>query len=124
MVACGGAPGSSRRRSRAATAAFALPFGLGLLVAGCGKTMTEDDCNKVAANMRDVWSAEAKKAAPAEGPAAEKASVVIKSEGEKIVGDWLLECKKELMGRRVDPKEMDCLLGAKSIAEINKCAEL
>jgi len=86
--------------------------------------MTEEDCQKVAANMREVWAAESKKAAPADGPAAEKAAAVIKAEGERLVGDWTVECKKELQGRRVDPKEMDCLMKAKSIEQINKCAEL
>jgi hypothetical protein len=88
----------------------------------CGQTVSEDDCVKIKENMREAWSAESKKAA-GEGPAADKAAGVIKSEGEKLVTDWMAECKKELMGRRVDPKEMACLLKAKSIAAINKCSE-
>jgi len=102
-------------------------LGLGLaalLLLGCGRTMTDNDCQRVADNMREVWDAESKKAAPAEGPAAEKAASVIRAEGERLVNDWTLECKKELMGRRIDPKELDCLLGAKSIEEVNRCAEL
>ena len=89
-------------------------------VAGCGRTVTEADCTQIKDNMRAAWTAEAKKAAP-EG--ADKASAVVRSEGERLVGDWMAECKKELMGRRVEPKEMDCLLQAKSIGEINKCSE-
>jgi hypothetical protein len=91
---------------------------------GCGRTMTDDDCKKVADNMLTVWQAEAKKSAPESGPGVEKAAAVIKSEGEKLVGEWSAECKKELVDRRVDPRELDCLLGAKSIEQINKCAEL
>ena len=95
-----------------------------LLVVGCGKTMTDDDCQKVAGTMRQVWLAEAQKAALTEGPAAEKAQAVVRSEAEKLVTDWSAECKKELQGRRVDPKEMDCLLHAKSIVDVHHCAEL
>ena len=90
---------------------------------GCGKTVTDDDCRKVGENMLQVWQAESAKAASADGADSEKARNVIKSEGDKLVADWSTECKKELMGRRVDPKEMDCLLKAKSIEQINKCAE-
>ena len=76
---------------------------------GCGKTITDDDCKKITDNMREVWAAEAKKATPAEGSAgADKAAGVIKDEGDKLTADWSAECKKELLGRRVDPKEMDC----------------
>ena len=93
-----------------------------LSLSACGRTVTDDDCVKVKENMRAAWAAESKKAA-GEGPGADKASAVIKSEGEKLVTDWMAECKKELAGRRVDPKEMACLLKAKTIAEINKCSE-
>jgi hypothetical protein len=97
---------------------------LALLCAGCGKTITEEDCRKVAGNLREVWLAEAKKAAPADGSAADKANAVIKAGADKLVADWSSECKKELEGRRVDSKEMDCLLAAKSHADVNKCAGL
>jgi hypothetical protein len=100
---------------------------MGLMVVGalgCGRTMTEDDCGKVAAHMKEVWDAEAKKAAPSEGPVAEKAAAVVRAEGERLVGDWTTECKKELAGRRIDPAELRCLLGADTVQEINKCAEL
>ena len=99
-----------------------LVLSLGLAALGCGKTITEDDCKKITDNMREVWAAEAKKAAPSEG--ADKATGVIRSEGDKLTADWTAECKKELVGRRVDPKEMDCLLKAKSVEQIAKCAEL
>ena len=97
----------------------------GLLVAtaGCGRTVTDDDCARIKDNMREAWAAEAKKATPTEGPAADKASAVVKTEGEKLVNDWMGECKKELVGRRVEAKEMDCLLQAKTIADIGKCGE-
>lgn len=97
----------------------------GLVVAalGCGRTVTEEDCAHVKDNMRDAWAAEARKAAPADGAAADKAAAVVKTEGDKLVNDWMGECKKELMGRRVEPKEMDCLLGAKTLGDISKCSE-
>jgi hypothetical protein len=98
-------------------------------VAGCGRTVGEDDCVKIRDNMRDAWAVEAKRAAPADtsGPDAaarnEKASAVIKSEGERLATDWMTECRKDLIGRRAEPKEMECLLGAKTIAQITKCSE-
>lgn len=91
--------------------------------AGCGKTVTDDDCRKVGENMLQVWQIESAKAASSDGADSEKARNVIKSEGDKLVADWSTECKKELMGRRVDPREIDCLLQAKSIEQVNKCAE-
>jgi len=100
----------------------------GLLAAsavGCGTTITDDDCKKITDNMREVWAAEAKKATPGDGAVGtEKAAGVIKAEGDKLGADWSAECKKELLGRRVDPKEMECLLKAKTIEQITKCAEL
>ena len=98
--------------------------GVATALTGCGRTMTDDDCRRVADNMLQVWQSEAKKSAPENGPGVEKAAAVIKTEGEKLVGDWSAECKKELVDRRVDPRELDCLLSAKSIEQINKCAEL
>jgi len=86
--------------------------------------MTEEDCRKVGDNMRSIWLAEAKKATPPGGPASEKAPAVIRSEADKVGADWAVECKKELEGRRVDGKEMECLLKATTIAEIHKCSEL
>ena len=91
--------------------------------AGCGKTVTDDDCRKVGENMLLVWRSESARAASTDGADSEKARNVIKSEGDKLVAEWSTECKKELMGRRVDPKEMDCLLNAKSIEHVNRCAE-
>lgn len=98
-------------------------FLLAAAVAGCGKTVTDDDCRKVGENMLQVWQTESAKAASADGADSEKARNVIKSEGDKLVADWTTECKKELLGRRADPKEITCLLGAKSIEQVNKCAE-
>lgn len=92
-----------------------------LLLPACGRTVSQADCEKIKENMREAWADESKKAA-ADAPSSEKAQAVIKAEGEKLCADWMAECKKELMGRRVDQKEMDCLLEAKTIAEINKCA--
>jgi hypothetical protein len=97
---------------------------LALLASACGRTMNEADCRKVAESMRVVWLDEAKRALPPEGPATEKAASVIQSEADKLVVEWSAECKKELEGRRVDAKELDCLLRAKSVEDIHKCAEL
>ncbi len=98
-------------------------FLLAASTAGCGKTVTDEDCRKVGENMLQVWQTESAKAASTDGADSEKARNVIKSEGDKLVADWSTECKKELLGRRADPKEITCLLGAKSIEQVNKCAE-
>ena len=97
-------------------------FLLAALSPGCGKTVTDDDCRKVGENMLQIWQSESAKAASTDGADSEKARNVIKSEGDKLVADWSTECKKELLGRRVDPREIDCLLVAKSIEHVNKCA--
>src|SRR5436309_2323576 len=95
-----------------------------LLLAGCGRTVSEADCKKIGDNMEEVWNAEAKKLAPADGATLDKAASVIKAEGDRVQNDWAGQCKKELLGRRVDPKEVDCLVNAKSIDAISRCAEL
>jgi hypothetical protein len=96
----------------------------GALAAGCGRTMSEEDCRKIADSLQQAWKEEAKKAAPAAGPAAEKAAGVVRSEEEKLVSEWTAECKKDLVGRRIDSTEFQCLLAAKTLAQISKCAEL
>ncbi len=102
---------------------FVVAVVLVTLGAGCGRTVTEEDCTQIKDNMRAAWSTEAKRATPTDSAAAEKAAAVVRTEGERLVGEWMGECKKELMGRRVEPKEMDCLLQAKTIADIDKCGE-
>ena len=107
--------------SYAAMSRRALPLLLLLAaVPACGRTVSEGDCTQIRDNMRAAWSSEAKKAVPEAG--AEKATAVVRSEGDRLAGEWMSECKKELMGRRADPKEMDCLLQAKTLGDINKCA--
>jgi hypothetical protein len=105
-------------------AAFAaLAVALALAGAGCGKTMTEEDCRKVGESMQAAWEAEVKKATPPEGTGAEKAAGVLKTEKDRLISEWTAECKKELQGRRVDAKEMDCLLAAKTLDQLAKCSE-
>jgi hypothetical protein len=95
---------------------------LGLLVAGCGRKVSEADCRKVAEHLGEVWTAEAKKE-ETDGPGKEKAVDVIRQEGERLSRDWMDECKKDLVGKRVESKELDCLLATKTMAEIQKCAD-
>src|SRR5262245_15727061 len=83
------------------------------LLSGCGRTLTEEDCKKIDAQVREVWQAESKKAAAAAQVKSEKATAVIRTEGDKLESDWMSECKKDLVGKRVDPKELDCLFSAK-----------
>jgi len=94
-----------------------------LAVASCGRTVTEDDCTRIKDNMRAAWAEECKQAAPSGEAGNEKAAAVVKAEEERLANDWMGECRKELMGRRVEPKEMDCMLQAKTLVSIGKCGE-
>lgn len=96
---------------------------LGAFTAGCGHKVSEADCRKVADHLGEVWQAEAKKE-ETDGPAREKASDVIRQEGERLTREWLDECKKDLVGKRVEDKEMTCLLASQTMADIQKCTEL
>jgi hypothetical protein len=89
--------------------------------AGCDRTLSKDDCERVGAHMRQVWDAEARAAAPAGQPAHEKAAAVIRSEGDRMSREWTDQCRKELEGQRVDEREIDCLLAAPTIAAIQEC---
>ena len=93
------------------------------LAAGCGRTVDNQDCQRVGSVLRDAWLAEAKKAAPRDPVGAERASGVIQAETDRLVLDWSTECKRELEGRQVDKHELDCLLASKSVADINLCAQ-
>jgi hypothetical protein len=94
-----------------------------LWLGGCGKALSEDDCRKIADNLREAWQAESQKTAAAEGVKGDKVAAAIKAEGDKLVSDWSFDCKKELEGRRVDPKELECLRQARTIEQINRCGE-
>ena len=96
---------------------------LAIVSTGCGKTVTDEDCRKIGEQMVAVWQSESAKAAASDGSDSDRAKNVIKGEGDKLAGEWSSECKKELVGRGVDSKEIDCLLGAKSFEQVNKCAD-
>lgn len=91
------------------------------LAAGCDRTLTKDDCDRVGAHMRKVWDAEARAVAPGGEAAHDKAVSVIRSEGDRMSRDWTDQCKKELEGQRVDDGEIDCLLAAPTLAAIQEC---
>src|SRR6185369_6693578 len=85
-ASCGtpAAPSSSRASSRAEMGARWVVLGAVLVLAGCGRTVTEEDCTHIKENMRAAWAAESKKAAPSDAAGAEKAQAVIKAEGDKL----------------------------------------
>ena len=89
--------------------------------AGCGTTVTEKDCRAVADHLREVWQAEWDRVAPAED--ADKPASVVKTEGDKLAADWVVECKAKLVGRPAGD-DMRCLLDAKTLPEVRKCSEL
>jgi hypothetical protein len=92
------------------------------LLAGCERKVDARDCEAIGANITKIWDAEA--ARMSEGAARnDKASAVIKAEGEKLREGWLSECRGELAGRRADKAELDCLLAAKTLDELTKCSE-
>jgi hypothetical protein len=114
----------SRARPRAWLPAFALALATLASLApvyGCGKTLSDEDCGKVADNLRAIWTAEAKRAATAQNTPSDKGALVIKSEGDKLVADWTTECKRDLVGHRIDERDVTCLLQAKSIEQVNAC---
>jgi len=99
----------------------AFACGIVLLGVGCGKTMTNDDCKRVGDHIRKVWDSEMEAAAPEKGPRSERASHTIKSEGDRVEAEWKSTCERELEGRKVDNQEVDCILGAKTVTDIQKC---
>ena len=107
------APRSSRQAAAVLLAGAAL--------AACGKTMTASDCERVGKHMREVWDAEAEASAPEKGPKSERAKHTIKSVGEKMQTDWRSQCERELEGRKVDEQEVDCILGSKTTADLQRC---
>lgn len=120
---CPGPAGLTGRGARSLTTlAPALSLVLALASAGCGRKVSEADCRKVADHLGEVWSAEAKRE-EVDGAGKEKAGDVIRQEGERLTRDWVDECKKDLVGKRVEDKELACLLATKTMADIQKCAE-
>jgi hypothetical protein len=87
--------------------------------------MTEEDCRRIGNTLRAAWMAEVKRAAPAavEGPSQDKALMVLQSEGERLSSEWLADCKEDLRGRSVAPRELDCLTGQRTLDQLRKCAE-
>jgi len=112
-----GALHATPRRALAALCALAA-----LASAGCGRKVNDVDCRKVADHLGQVWAAEAKQEAT-DGPGKDKADDVIRQEGERLTREWLDECKKDLVGKRVEDKELTCLLAAETMAAIQKCSE-
>jgi hypothetical protein len=95
-----------------------------LLVAGCGRTMTEADCERIGNHMREVWDSDVKATAPVDddAPTSDLAEVVLRNHREKIGSEWMNQCRRELEGRRVDDREIDCVMNAKTIAQVQACS--
>lgn len=95
---------------------------LGGAAAGCGRKIGEADCRKVADHLGEIWKAEAK-SEETDGPGKDKAQDVIRQEGERLTREWVEECRKDLVGKRVEEKELTCLLATKTMTDVQKCAE-
>jgi hypothetical protein len=111
-----------RPKAKAPTALLALLAAAPLALVACGTTVSEEDCRAISNNLRDTWKAETKDA-PREGPTAEKAAGVIRSEGEKLAADFASECRTKLVGQEISGKELECLRGAKTLAELRGCSK-
>ena len=85
--------------------------------------MSDADCERIGNHMRDVWDTDVKATAP-DAPArpSDLADVVLKNHREKIGSEWMNQCRRELEGRRVDDREIDCVMKASTIAAIQACA--
>jgi hypothetical protein len=103
-------------------AALAVTGVLAAALAGCGRKVNDADCRKIADHLGEVWTTEAK-TEETEGPGKEKAVDVIRQEGDRFTRDWIEGCKKDLVGKRVDEKDLTCLLATKTMADVQKCAE-
>ncbi|MBK6516979.1 MAG: hypothetical protein IPM79_22155 [Polyangiaceae bacterium] len=108
--------------SKSALGFVVVALALAPIGGGCGKTMTKDDCDRVAKHIRGVWDSEAERAAPEKGERSARAMNVIKTEGDKMETEWRGICEREIEGRKVDPHEVDCFLAAKTIDEVQRCA--
>ncbi len=95
---------------------------LALSGAACGKTMTEAECKRVGAHLREVWDAEANATAPEASEPSERAKHAIKGEGDRMESEWLSQCRRELEGRTVDAREIDCIVGSKTAVDLKSCA--
>ncbi|MGK4004143.1 hypothetical protein WMF31_16035 [Sorangium sp. So ce1036] len=123
-LSAGALRGRAESGSLAEQYAAALLLGVAgaLLCAGCGRTLSEDDCRRVGEAMRAAWEAEMKRVGPADAGSSGHASVVLRSEGERLSSEWTSDCKRELAGSEVDPGELDCLRRAKTLDGIRQCA--
>jgi hypothetical protein len=96
-----------------------------LFLSSCGKTMTDAECERVGKHMRAVWDADVDASAPEVKPADnERAKLVIKGEGDRLEREWMAQCRRDLEGRQVDPKEVACILRGKTIADIQACGAM
>lgn len=106
-----------QRSSVVVVGAFAaLSFG-----AGCGRTMTESDCERIGNHLREVWDNDVK-ASSNSGEASEVGMVIVKNHRGKIGDEWMNQCRRELEGRKVDKAELDCVMKASTISAVQACA--
>jgi hypothetical protein len=110
------------RKNPALLAAASLALPAFIALGGCGSTVSEEDCRAIANNVRETWKAETKDA-PREGPTAEKAAGVIRSEGEKLAAELASECRNKLVGQEISGQELECLKGARTLAELRGCSK-
>jgi hypothetical protein len=103
--------------------AVARSFVLCAVLVGCGKTMTEGDCERVGKHLGEVWDSEVAATQPMDdAPKSDRAKLVLGGERERMKSEWMTQCKRELDGRKVDDKELECLMASKTVADIQGCA--
>lgn len=82
--------------------------------------MSESDCERIGNHLREVWDADVKAMTTEE--ASEVGMVIVKNHRGKIGDEWMNQCRRELEGRRVDKSELDCVMKASTIADVQACA--
>lgn len=99
-------------------------FGMSALSnAGCVRDVTEDDCKSLAKHLHEVWTSDAKFPEKA-SPSAEKATAVIKGEGDKLEQSVFNACKRDYVGKPKASGEFSCLSRTKTYAEVQACATI
>lgn len=114
-----------RRGRGALSVSLKVVCALAVLTAGalgCGRTMTQSDCERIGGHLREVWDNDVKATAANASDDSEVGLVIVKSHRGKIGEEWMNQCRRELEGRRVDKKELDCVMKASTIADVQACA--
>ncbi len=88
--------------------------------AGCGRKLTSAECQAVATRIEVAYRAEAKQLGPHPTEPSQGAAV-IEQEAARVRADWLTECERDVVGKPVDERELECMLQASTLEDVRKC---